>query len=242
MAKQAEPNFGSKLDDFELLRALNWYHINRSELDSRRYLHEYAKKNVDSSLTVNDVAKWNYLTAEGWVARLLNKQVGLPDPNQAFKFKKTIRSCMAAVVTEENSDDVTTKRKPRKVKVEVGILGELENQVDVFTNNGCKMHFEPIRFLAGHNVNRKDCTNIKRWAKDASKHMAEVIKPTPDKDLKEAYSNFTKPELKRLHKFYESLYSSADKYMRSKIKKRTPKKGTKASVTQTTLETHLNTL
>ena len=241
MAKQAEPDFGPKLNELGVLRALNWYHTNRSELDSRRYLHEYAKKNVDPTLTINDVAKWNYLTSEGWVARLLNKQVEFPDPNQNFKFQKSIRGCMDAVVPEEDSSNTVT-RKPKKIKVEVGILGELENQVDVFTNNGCKMHFDPIRFFTGHDVKRKDFTSIKRWAKNASKHMAEVITPNPDRDLKEAYSNFTKPELKRLHKFYESLYSSADKYMRSKVKKRTTKGGTGASITQTTLESHLNTL
>ena len=72
--------------------------------------------------------------------------------------------------------------------------------------------------------------------------MEEVIQPKPDKQLKEAYSNLSKPELKRIHKFYDSLHNAADKYMRSKIKKRTPNKGTQASITQTTLETHLNTL
>lgn len=242
MAKQAEPDFGLKLNELGVLCAMNWYHTNRSELDARRYLHEYAKKNVDPTLTINDVAKWNYLTSEGWIARLLNNGIEFPDLDQDFKFQKTIRRCMNAVASEENSTVAVTPRKPKNVKVEVGILGELEHQIDLFTDSGCKMHFDPIRFLTGHDVKRKDCTNIKRWTKNVSKHMAEVIEPNPDKELKEAYSNFSKPELKRLHKFYQSLYSSADKYMRSKTKKRTPKKVTEASVTQTTLETHLNTL
>lgn len=241
MAKQAEPDFGLRLNGLGVLRAMNWYHVNRTELDARRYLHEYAKKNVDIALTVNDVSRWNYLTSEGWVARLLTKGIEFPDPDQEFKFQKTIRQCIDNAVEVEKSSDVV-ERKPKKIKVEVGILGELEHQLDVFMDGNCKMHFDPIRFLSGHNVKCKDCTNIKRWAKVERKFMEEIIQPKPDKELKEAYSNFSKPELKRMHKFYDSLYSAADKYMRLKIKKRTPNKGTQASITQTTLETHLNTL
>ena len=241
MAKQVEPDFGLRLNKLGVLHAMNWYHVNRTELDARRYLHEYAKENVDSSLTVNDVSRWNYLTSEGWVARLLTKGVEFPDLDQAFKFKKMIQQCMNNVVEVEKSPDAVV-RKPKKIKVEVGILGELEHQLDIFMDGNCKMHFDPIRFLSGHNVKRKDCTNIKRWAKVERKFMEEIIQLKPDKELKEAYSNFSKPELKRMHKFYDSLHNAADKYMRSKIKKRTSSKGTQASVTQTTLETHLNTL
>tara|TARA_B100000809_G_scaffold252562_1_gene287391 strand:- start:3541 stop:4263 length:723 start_codon:yes stop_codon:yes gene_type:complete len=240
MAKQPEPDFGLKLNKLGVLRAMNWYHMNRSELDSRRFLHDYAKNNVDSSLTVNDVSRWNYLTSEGWIARLLSKGVEFPDLDQEFKFKNMIQKCINDVVEVEKSPAV--ERKPKKIKVEVGILGELEHQLDVFIDNNCKMHFDPIRFLSGHNVKRKDCTNIKRWTKIERQFMEEVIQLKPDKQLKEAYSNLSKPELKRIHKFYDSLHNAADKYMRSKVKKRTTKNGTEASVTQTILETHLNTL
>ena len=241
MAKQPEPDFGVKLNSVGVIRAMNWYHVNRTELDARRYLHEYAKTNIDSTLTINDVSRWDYLTSEGWIARLLTKGVEFPDPDQAFKFQKMIRKCINDVVEIEKSPDAV-ERKPKKIKVEVGIMGELEHQFDVFMNNNCKMHFDPISFLSGHDAKRKDCTTIKRWAKNERKLMEEVIQPKPDKELKEAYSNFSKPELKRMHKFYDSLYSAADKYMRSKIKTRTPKKEIEVSATQTSLETHLTTL
>ena len=75
MAKQPEPDFGVKLNSVGVIRAMNWYHVNRTELDARRYLHEYAKTNIDSTLTINDVSRWDYLASEGWIARLLTKVV-----------------------------------------------------------------------------------------------------------------------------------------------------------------------
>ena len=125
MAKQPEPDFGLKLNKLGVLRAMNWYHMNRSELDSRRFLHDYAKNNVDSSLTVNDVSRWNYLTSEGWIARLLSKGVEFPDLDQEFKFKNMIQKCINDVVIVEKSPDAV-ERKPKKIKVEVGILGVLD--------------------------------------------------------------------------------------------------------------------
>ena len=237
MAKRAEPDFGPKLDDLKFVEALNWYHVNRNDLDARRFLYEYAKKNIDSKLTINDISQWNYLTCDGWIARLLTKDSELPSLTQEVKFQKLLRIYMNKIKDDENTP-VKTKSKPKKQKIEMGILGELENQVDVFIADGCNNGFDPKRFLSAHDVKRKDCTDIKRWAKDNRKHMEEVIAPEPDKQLKEAYSNFNKPQLKRLHKFYDTLYVAADRYIRTKAKPRI-KKG---SVTQSTLEAHISKL
>ena len=130
--------------------------------------------------------------------------------------------------------------KKRNQIVKEGIVGHLEFEVDEFINANCKNNFDPRKYLSAHNVMRKDCTDIKRWAKLNYSHMAEVIVPKPDKQLKEGYSNFTKPQLKRLHSFYVDIYQAADKYMRAKVKKRVKK--SKGSVTQTNLEAHLTTL
>ena len=237
MAKQAEPKFGPKLNDLKLVEALNWYHVNRNDLDARRFLYEYAKENVDSKLTINDISRWDYLTCDGWIARLLSKNAELPSETQELKFQKLLQMYMNNVEDIEITS-IENKSKPKKQKIEMGILGELENQVDVFIAGGCDNGFDPKRFLSAHNVSRKDCTNIKRWAKNNRKHMEEVIALNPDKQLKEAYSNFSKPQLKRLHKFYVNLYTTADRHIRVKSKPRT-KKG---SVTQSTLEAHISKL
>ena len=239
MAKQAEPEFGPKLNDLKLVEALNWYHVNRNDLDARRFLYEYAKVNIDSKLTINDISQWDYLTCDGWIARLLSKDAELPSVTQELKFQKLLQTYMNEVEDVEITP-TKNKPKPKKQKIEMGILGELENQVDVFIAGGCDNGFDPKRFLSAHNVSRKDCTNIKRWAKNNRKHMEEVIAPNPDKQLKEAYSNFSKPQLKRLHKFYDTLYVTAYRY--TKIKTKTKPRTKKGSVTQSTLEAHISKL
>ena len=246
MAKVAEPQFGPHLNDWNLLKALNWYHINRSELDARKYLHAYVKSNINSKLTIHDISKWNYLMTDGWVARLLSTGVSLPERSQETNFRQSLYKYMAeAVELEKNEkkkkvEDIPKPKKRQEIKE--GILGQLEFEVDEFTGAKCKNDFDPSKFLMAHNVMRKDCTDIKRWAKSNFHHMADVIAIKPDKQLKEGYSNFSKPELKRLHKFYQNIYQSADKYMRARVKPRKVKTNNKVSVTQTSLEAHLSKL
>jgi len=245
MAKKPEPTFNSPLNGKEVTFALNWYNSNRTANDARKYLHSYAKLNIDSKLTVSDISKWNYVETDCWVSRLLSLEITFPYHAVKEKHDRRLRSLMNdSILEEKNQAEKKRERvvvpKKRNQIVKEGIVGHLEFEVDEFINANCKNNFDPRKYLSAHNVMRKDCTDIKRWAKLNYSHMAEVIVPKPDKQLKEGYSNFTKPQLKRLHSFYVDIYQAADKYMRAKVKKRVKK--SKGSVTQTNLEAHLTTL
>ena len=74
--------------------------------------------------------------------------------------------------------------------------------------------------------------------------MKEVIDPKSDKQFKESYSNFNKPQLKRLLKWYQTMYDESDSFIKStrKPRKKVNGNGNGGSETQASLEQHLNSI
>ena len=246
MAKAKEPTFTKPLTQIDLTRTLNWYNNNRTSNDARKYLHEYCKREIDSKLTISDISKWSYLATDGWVSRLLSYGVEFPIENMKGKHDAGIRRYIRVA----ESDASESKPKPKieniiPVAVVVngnGILGDLEHEIDVFVEQGCKTQFVLDKYLNANNVKQKYANDIKRWAKVEVKHYDEVLSPKADKQLKEGYSNFSRPELKRLHKLYQSFYDDADAHIKSNRKPRKSINGNGGSETQASLENHLTSL
>ena len=82
--------------------------------------------------------------------------------------------------------------------------------------------------------------SVPKPAKAEVNRYAEVLVPKPDKQLKEGYSNFSKPQLKRLQKFYQSFYDDADVHIKGSKKTRKKVKKNGGSETQASLEAHLS--
>ena len=247
MAKAKEPTFTKPLTQIDLTRTLNWYNNNRTSNDARKYLHEYCKREIDSKLTISDISKWPYLATDGWVSRLLSNGVEFPIENIKGKHDAGIRRYIRVA----ESDASESKPKPKTeniipVAVVVngnGILGDLEHEIDVFTQNDCKTQFVFTKYLSANNVKQKNANDVKRWAKVEDKRYTEILSPGADKQLKEAYSNFSRPELKRLHKFYQSFYDDADAHIKLSRKPRKKiKRVVSGSETQASLESHLTTI
>ena len=247
MAKAKELTFTKPLTHLDLTRTLNWYNNNRTSNDARKYLHEYCKREIDSKLTISDISKWSYLATDGWVSRLLSNGVEFPIENMKGKHDADIRRYIRVAFKEVSE----SKPKP-KIEEEIlitpiqrvdGILGDLEHEIDVFTQNGCKTQFVLDKYLNANNVKQKYANDIKRWAKVEDKRYTEILSPKADMQLKEAYSNFSRPELKRLHKLYQSFYDDADAHIKLSRKPRMKnKKVVSGSETQASLESHLITI
>ena len=246
MAKAKEPTFTKPLTQIDLTRTLNWYNNNRTSNDARKYLHEYCKREIDSKLTISDISKWPYLATDGWVSRLLSDGVEFPIENMKGKHDASIKR----YIRVSNAEVSESKPKP-KIEDEIpinptqrvdGTLGELEYEIDVFTQNDCKTQFSLAKYLDVKNTKQKIANDIKRWAKKEVKHYIEVLSPKAEKQLKEGYSNFSRPELKRLQKFYQSFYDDAEAHIKLSRKPRKTVKSNGGSETQASLEEHLTEL
>ena len=246
MAKVRELTHSKPIDHKDLTKTLNWYNNNRTSNDARKYLHEYCKREIDSKLTISDISKWPYLATDGWVSRLLSNGVEFTIVNIKENHDARIRRYIRVAKLE--ADEL--KSQP-KIEIETPItlthqvdrsLGELEHEVDIFVKNGCKTDFSLTKYLNANNSKQKIANDIKRWAKREVKHYAEVLSPNADKQFKEGYSNFNRPQLKRLHKFYQSFYDDADAYIKSTRKPRKKVNGNGGSETQASLEQYLTSL
>ena len=244
MAKVRELTHSKPIDHKDLTKTLNWYNNNRTSNDARKFLHEYCKREIDSKLTISDISKWPYLATDGWVSRLLSNGVEFTIVNIKENHDARIRRYIRVAKLE--ADEL--KSQP-KVEIETPVnptqkvdrtLGELEHEIDVFTGNDCKSDFSLAKYLTAKNSKQKIANDIKRWAKAEVKHYTEVLSPKVDKQLKEGYSNFSRPQLKRLHKFYQSFYDDADAHIKKSRKPRKTVNGNGGSETQASLEAHLS--
>ena len=244
--KAKEPTFDRPLTETDVTKTLNWYNNNRSANDARKFLHEYVKANIDSKLTIPDISKWKYVETDCWISRLLTLGVKFPYNNVKQNHNKRMRELMREALEEEKPKVIKPAVKPtnpvNNYKRVDGVLGELEHDVDNFIENDCRSDFKLSRYLIAKNITKKVANNIKRWAKTEVKRYAEVLVPKPDKQLKEGYSNFSKPQLKRLQKFYQSFYDDADAHIKNSKKTRKKVKKNGGSETQASLEAHLSSL
>lgn len=244
--KTKEPTFNNPLTETEVTKALNWFNNNRSANDARKCLHEYVKANIDKKLSISDISKWGYVETDCWVSRLLTLGIEFPYDNVKIKHDQRLHGFISEAKEIEKPKEVKTPVKtiapPSSYKRVDGIIGEIEHDVDNFIENDCKSDFKLSRFLIAHNATKKVANDIKRWAKVEIKRYAEVLVPKPDKQLKEGYSNFSKPQLKRLQKFYQSFYDDADAHIKKSRKTRKKVKKNGGSETQASLEAHLSSL
>ena len=246
MAKAKEPTFDRPLTQIVLTSTLNWYNNNRTSNDARKYLHEYCKREINSKLTISDISKWSYLATDGWVSRLLTNGVEFPFDNAKVqhnaRIKRYIRVAREETVELKPKEKVENTVAPTVMPRGDSILAQLEHEVDQFVFNNCKPKFDFAKWLVAKDVKQKDANDIKRWAKMFIRHLDEVITLKPDKQLKEGYSNFSKPQLKRLHKWYQTMYDESEVFIKSNRKPRKKVNGNGGSETQASLEGHLTTL
>ena len=81
-----EPKYDDKMTEGELLRALNWYHLNQNGTESNQYLQEYLRETGCSVIDISGIS-----ISYGYIARILSNGNELPDKS-GKSFQKGIEN------------------------------------------------------------------------------------------------------------------------------------------------------
>ena len=89
-------------------------------------------------------------------------------------------------------------------------LGDIENVIDKFIDDGCKGDFSMLSWLHGHTIKRKDASGYGAIYKSLLDELDKAL--NGDEYYKNSYGYMTKPQLKRFFKFVNSIIEDCKKY------------------------------
>ena len=236
-----QPKWDNPMSDLDMIKALNWFHVYSTDSKNKRYVKNYIdmfKKSIIPQLkNVNE-----YVIQEptyAYLAQLLTEGYEIPKSAKKRFTEELERHILPTLHKLEKEVVTPEKPKKRKKNMETVIeIGELEHQLDVYISGGCQPNgFSVYKYLQGKNAKQMDATEIKKWFNPLRKELEDALKIGLEyKYVRESYSFLTKPQLKRLVKYVDTMILECDKYMKEK---RVPRKKNGTSETQKSLETNL---
>jgi hypothetical protein len=216
-----EPKFSAEVSQTELTKALSWYSQNKDNKDAQKYASDYFKKKL--KLNVTTVLRQQSSTF-GFICRIVLNGGVLNEKNQIW-FNDEIEKIKASLNQPQEEPPVVKtnvvsiqdhiKRKAKEC------IAELENQIDnVILQNTVTT---PYSVLTAEETKGPHTKFIIEHFKLRRAEYDEVLH-TSDAELKEAYSNFSKTDLKKLLAYCDSVIVDATKIAGESLQTRKPRK------------------
>lgn len=219
-----EPKFSIEITPLQLSQTLNWYSQNKSSKDSLKYAVDYFKKKL--KLSLDEEQKKVVETTFGFVCRIITHGATLPEKNQIWfenfvdKVKNTKKKI---VVTEEKKPTNVISIQDRIREKASECIGELEGQLDDYIQSEFSGSFTPYAVLHTLGIKGAHTTHLVQYFKRRRGEFEEVLN-TDDKELKEGYSNFTKPQMKKIIAWCDQGILDCSKVVGESAKTRKPRK------------------
>ena len=221
LSNNKEPKFSGEVSQTELTQALSWYAQNRDSKDATKYAIEYFKKKL--KIPAPEAIKSQAPTF-GYVCRLVSLGAVLTDRNVEW-FDKTVdelKNAKAPVVKEAKVANVVSIQDHIKRKAGE-CIGELEGQIDELITTKFSAEVSPYGLMNTLEIKGAHAKFVIDHFKTRRAEYDEVL-TTTDPDVKEAYSNFTKVQLKKLVAYCDQVIVDGMRLAGDAVKSRKPRK------------------
>lgn len=221
LSNNKEPKFSGELSQSQLTQALNWYAQNRDNKDAIKYASDFLKKKY--KITASDGLKSTPSTF-GFLCRIVSLGGVLNDSNAKF-FDETISKLKQSTsVVKPTTPTASVVSIQDHIKRKAGdCIGELEGQIDELITSEFKANVSPYATMTGMEAKGAHTKFIIDHFKTRRAEYDNVL-TTSDVDIKEAYSNFTKTQLKKLIAYCDQVIVDGMKLAGEAIKTRKPRK------------------
>jgi len=222
LSNNKEPKFSGELSQTQLTQALGWYAQNRDNKDATKYATEYFKKKL--KIPAPEALK-SQVSTFGFICRIVSLGGVLSDSNATW-FNETIDKLKQSTTVVKQATPTTAsvvsiqdhiKRKASDC------IGELEGQIDELITSEFKANVSPYATMTGMDAKGVHTKFIIEHFKTRRAEYDDVL-TTTDSDVKEAYSNFTKTQLKKLVAYCDQVIVDGMKLAGEAIKTRKPRK------------------
>lgn len=227
MMAGSEPKFTTELSQLDLMKTLSWYSQNKDQKDSQKWAAEYLKKKHKIT-SAADIIKSRSSTF-GFLCRIilnggqltpkdmswLDKEIA--DIQLEMKTKKPVKVVDAPVkVSTPNIQDRIRERASE-------CIGELEGQIDDLILSKFTTDVSPYAMMHGMEIKSVHVRHISEWSKKRRVEFDGVLH-TKDAEVKEGWSNLTKPQMKKLIAYCDQVLLDCNKLAGEAVKSRKPRK------------------
>lgn len=210
-----------QLNDQQYGKLLSWYH-NMVEIDEAiEYLKTYLTSIKDKRATLIDaVPRQRIVRTACWQARLMQRGALLSDASKAHFERRLADMISYTNESDDDGEEAVAPRPQRNVQDYIreknsDIMGELEGQLDDGTLN-------IEQFLVTYEVNGIAAKRInERFTARLAEIGAALDKSCPQ--ITEAYSCYSKKQLKELYATYQSIVDATDRRISNIKKQRKPR-------------------
>lgn len=203
----------------ELMSALNWYNYFCGKKEAKTFVLEYMQinsKSKDEISYMSSVPDSEMSMQFGFIARMASLGYKPDEDTQKF-FDQEMAECLLKGKFNRANKVVEKQESPQVVNIQDRInqkaddeIGELEGLIDDQIISKFKNTTDIAKYLKSRNLSSVVAKKISDYFVDRSKQFENEIN---DPELKEAYSNFTKPELKKLKDFFDGIVSESFRLM-----------------------------
>jgi hypothetical protein len=208
--------------------ALNWYSYYKDSKDSKKYLLHYMTVNKYPKLDIEKISKVpdSYVLNTGFVCRLIERGAELSEKN--LNWIKSKIEYLISIVDRPKEDDEDIKPKvniqDRINEQSSEFIGELEGFIDDY-----KTPFNSYEWMLSNGVKSVHARKIELWFNKRLYEPKLVYTGNCDEEFKEAYSAFSKTELKKYIAFIEMIISDAQRIVNNSKVSRKPRAKKKVS-------------
>jgi len=215
-----------------LSKAFTWYNYFYGKKDAREMIVNYLESQDRKAdvRALKNISDSSIRLTTGWLCRMNMVGLELSETEQIKLdnlLKEILTSKQEVEVESEPAPDAPSKPNIQdRLREKVSeCAGELDGMFDEFMSAGAKMSadYKPIMVIRGMNVAPQMISII---ADTWKRKLAEFEEAAEGKDaiLVEAYSNFSKIQLRNIIKFCETVVNDCGAYVQIKKVERKPRK------------------
>lgn len=211
----------------DLLRALNWYNANKEEQDFRQYLLLYIRSQPDLKQHEYAVTKASFLEVKplAIISRLVMQEqyIAISDmlsllvQLDALSRKYVKKPAVIARAVEARVVSVQERIAESAGKY----VSEINNQIDEYVRTR-ETPFSMKSYLLSNAISGAVAKKIGEHYVQLAKELRSAYSGT-DPQLKEGYSNFTKPALRKFAEFVEQIIADCTQQTVSAKAQRKPR-------------------
>ena len=219
-----EPKFSIELSKTQLILALNWYSQNRTSKDAEKYVTDFFKRRLKKdigAIAKDCTSTFCYVCRIVYNGGMLSVKDQIWFDNEAKQVEDKLNVKKVKVVEEKPTNVISIQDRIREKSQEC--IGELEGQLDDYIASDYKIDASPYGVMHTMNIKSVHVSRIVDVFKKRRMEFDAVLN-TDDKELKEGYGNFTKPQLKKVVAWCDQVILDCIKVVGSAAENRKPRK------------------
>jgi hypothetical protein len=214
-----EPTWGVGGYQF-IYNAFNWYNTMAEEEDIRIYINDYLKS-IKADAEVKKLARVPFMRIPRGSAAVvrIHSRGGPVDAEMLDRAKVNIFDCMKYTEHDKKDDNVVRLSVQDHMANKVSeFIGEIEAIID-----GGAVDFSMYSMLQSNSFPAALATRVADYYRPIQQEIADAI-AKKDPQLVEAYSSYTKPQMKAKLALYTNIVEDCDKHSGNLRKARKPRK------------------